>query len=135
VLRCFEAGALASGCSVSFDYLSPAYSHMEPDAELLASYRANAEALGRRFADDGPGAEPPTVSTDMANVSLALPTIHPMIAIESNGSVNHQPKFASACATPSADAAVRDGALALAWTAIDAASTPALRDRLLARSS
>jgi amidohydrolase len=136
VLRCFEAGALATGCSVSFDYLSAAYSHMEPDADLLASYRANAEALGRRFAaDDDAGAEPPTVSTDMANVSLALPTIHPMIAIESNGSVNHQPEFASACTTPSADAAVREGALALAWTAIDAASTPALRDRLLARSA
>jgi hypothetical protein len=71
----------------------------------------------------------------MANVSLALPTIHPLIAIESNGAVNHQHEFAAACVTPSADAAVHDGALALAWTAIDAASNPALCDRLLARSS
>ncbi len=135
VRRCFEAGALATGAKLSFDYLSPAYSHMEPDPELLAAYRANAEALGRSFAADDAGEDLPTVSTDMANVSLVLPTIHPLIAIESNGSVNHQPQFASACATPSADAAVLDGAVALAWTAIDAASTPALRDRLLARSS
>ena len=34
--------------------------------------------------------------------------------------------------TPSADAAVRDGALAMAWTAIDAAQPGDLRDRLLA---
>jgi amidohydrolase len=135
VRRCFEAGALATGATLSFDSLSPTYSHMEVDPDLLASYRANAEALGRSFAADDAGDELPTVSTDMANVSLVVPTIHPLMAIESNGSVNHQPEFASACATPSADAAVIDGALALAWTAIDAASTPALRDRLLARSS
>jgi amidohydrolase len=134
VRRCFEAGALATGCTVSFDYLSATYSHMEPDTELLAAYRTNAEALGRSFAADDAGDELPTVSTDMANVSLALPTIHPLIGIDAKGSVNHQPQFASACATPSADAAIHDGALALAWTAIDAASTPALRDRLLARS-
>ncbi len=135
VQRCFEAGALATGATLSYDHLSPTYSHMEADPELLASYRTNAEALGRRFAADDAGEVLPTVSTDMANVSLAVPTIHPLIAIEANGSVNHQPEFASACVTPSADAAVHDGALALAWTAMDAASHPALRDRLLARSS
>jgi hypothetical protein len=73
----------------------------------------------------------PTFSTDMANVSLAVPTIHPLIGIEAGGAVNHQHEFAAACITPSADAAVRDGALALAWTAIDAATDPALRARLL----
>ena len=69
----------------------------------------------------------PTLSTDMANVSLAVPTIHPLIGIETNGAVNHQKEFAAACVTASADAAVRDGAVALAWTAIDAASKPELR--------
>jgi amidohydrolase len=135
VRRCFEAGALATGCTVSLESLSAIYSHMEPDADLLASYRANAEALGRTFAADDAGEDLPTASTDMANVSLAVPTIHPLIGIESHGAVNHQPEFASACVSASADAAVHDGALALAWTAIDAASTPVLRDRLLARSS
>jgi amidohydrolase len=135
VRRCFEAGALATGATLSFDTLSPVYSHMEADPELLALYRTNAEALGRDFAADDAGEPLPTVSTDMANVSLALPSIHPMIAIESNGAVNHQHEFAAACVTDSADAAVFDGALALAWTAIDAAGNPAVRERLLARYS
>jgi amidohydrolase len=134
IRRCFEAGALAAGATASFEPLAPTYTHMESDTELLAVYRANAESLGRRFTADDAGEPLPTVSTDMANVSLALPTIHPLIGIESKGSVNHQPEFAAACATTSADAAVMDGALALAWTAIDAASTPALRDRLLSRT-
>ncbi len=105
---------------------------MEPDPALLGAYRTNAEALGRRFEADDADAPPPTFSTDMANVSLAVPTIHPLIGIDAGGAVNHQHEFAAACVTPSADAAVRDGAVALAWTAIDAATDPALRERLLA---
>ena len=128
---CFEAGALATGCTVEYEELSPVYSHMEPDVDLLRAYRVNAESLGRRFDADDAGAPAPTLSTDMANVSLAVPTIHPLIGIEAHGAVNHQHEFAAACVTPSADAAVRDGAVALAWTAIDAATDPALRERLL----
>ena len=62
------------------------------------------------------------------------PTIHPLMAIQSHGAVNHQREFAAACVTASADAAVRDGAVALAWTAIDAATDGELRARLLARA-
>ena len=128
---CFQAGALATGCTLDYEELSPVYSHMEPDNELLSAYRGNAEALGRHFDADSGGARQPTLSTDMANVSLAVPTIHPLIGIETHGAVNHQREFTAACITPSADAAVRDGAIALAWTAIDAATDPALRARLL----
>jgi amidohydrolase len=131
VEACFEAGALATGCGVAYHELSPVYSHMEADPALLAAYRANAETLGRTFEADDAGTPRPTLSTDMANVSLAVPTIHPLIGIETNGAVNHQREFAAACITESADAAVRDGAVALAWTAIDAATDPALRNRLL----
>jgi amidohydrolase len=131
VRACFEAGALASGCSVAYEELSPVYSHMEADAELLAAYRVNAETLGRTFESDDADAPLPTFSTDMANVSLAVPTIHPLVGIATGGAVNHQHEFAAACITPSADAAVRDGAVALAWTAIDAATDPELRARLL----
>ncbi len=133
VEACFEAGALATGCTLEYEELSPVYSHMEADGALLDAYRANAEALGRRFDADDAGVPPPTFSTDMANVSLAVPTIHPLIAIETGGAVNHQREFASAAVTPSADAAVRDGAVAMAWTAIDAATDPSLRQHLLGR--
>jgi metal-dependent amidase/aminoacylase/carboxypeptidase family protein len=104
---------------------------MEADVDLLAAYRLNAEALGRTFDADDSGGPLPTFSTDMANVSLAVPTIHPLVGIETHGAVNHQHEFAAACITPSADSAVRDGAIALAWTAIDAATNPDLRERLL----
>jgi amidohydrolase len=130
VTACFEAGALASGATCERIDLSPVYSHMESHRGLLAAYRANAERLGRSFEDDT-GRPRPSFSTDMANVSLAVPTIHPLVGLDAGGSVNHQAEFAAACVTPSAERALRDGAVSLAWTAIDAATDEGLRAELL----
>jgi amidohydrolase len=127
--RCFEAGALATGCTMQITDVSPVYSQLEHDADLLEQWCANEADLGRALAAEGTM----TFSTDMGNVSLAVPTIHPCIAIDSAGAVNHQPEFAAACVNPSADRAVLHGALGLAWTAIDAAAGP-LRERLLSRA-
>ena len=66
----------------------------------------------------------------MANVSLAIPSIHPLIGIDSFPAVNHQAEFAAAAASPAADRAVLDGAVAMAWTAIDLATEEAVRRRL-----
>jgi amidohydrolase len=132
--HCFEAGALATGCTLEIRNLAPTYSHMVVDDLLLDAWRHNAEELGRRYpADERPEARP-TISTDMANISLAVPSIHPMIGIDSHGAVNHQAEFAAACVGPSAEQAVFDGAVGLAWTAIDAATDEALREHLLSRA-
>ena len=69
----------------------------------------------------------------MGNVSLVIPSIHPMIGINSLPAVNHQPEFTAHCVTEAADKAVVDGAMAMAWTAIDMATDPTVRERLLAR--
>jgi amidohydrolase len=126
VRNCFEAGALATGASLEVS-LEAAYDDMRHDHELAALYRGHAESLGRTFAD-GPSTP---VSTDMGNVSHEVPSIHPHIGIESHGAVNHQAAFADACAGPSADQAVFDGALSMALTVIDMASDEVLRARLL----
>ena len=129
VVACFEAGATATGARLE---VRPRvrYAHMEQDPEILERYRLNAEALGRRFypfAESGLG----PVSTDMGDVSLALPSIHPMIGIDSLPAVNHQPEFTDAAASPAGDRAVIDGALAMAWTAIDLTQSEPLRERLM----
>jgi amidohydrolase len=129
VTRCFEAGALATGATLELSSDERPYSEMRHDHQLSALYQRNAEALGRKFldrTDRGAG------STDMGNVSLALPSIHPTIGIDTLPAVNHQPEFTAKCATPAADRAVFDGAVAMAWTAVDAAADEALRERLLA---
>lgn len=119
VQRCFEAGALATGCEVRIDASGPDYAELRPDAPLLALYRANAEALGRQFPDLGAGVV--GAATDMGNVSHVVPTIHPLLGLDCLPAVNHQPEFTAACITPAADKAVLDGAIAMAWTVIDRA--------------
>lgn len=129
VWRCFEAGALASGASLEIRGGDKPYAHMAHDHDLAGVYQANCEALGRRFRDFGRALERSAASTDMGNVSLAYPSIHPIFGIESGGSVPHQPEFARHCVGPSAERAMGDAALAMAWTAIDLATVPELRAR------
>lgn len=122
VRRCFEAGALATGSTLRIVGGDKPYTQVRHDAAIAALYHLNAVALGRFFPDLGPMAERLAASTDMGNVSLALPSIHPLIGIDSMPAVNHQPEFTAHCITPSADRALMDGAVAMAWTAIDIAA-------------
>jgi amidohydrolase len=73
VMRCFDAGAMATGSTLRVVGGDKPFAHMEADLEMAALYQANAEA----------------------------------------------------------DQAIYDGALALAWTAIDMAATPAIANRLI----
>ncbi|MEA2621495.1 MAG: hypothetical protein QOH61_405 [Chloroflexota bacterium] len=125
VIRCFEAGAIATGSELSV-VQEVAYSPMRHDPDLAGLYRTNAEAMGRWF---DPTARL-VVSTDMGDVSHVVPSIHPIIGIDSRPAVNHQPEFAAAAVSPAADQAIFDGALLLAWTVIDAASDASIRERL-----
>ena len=134
VRRCFEAGALATGATVRFDEPGPAYSEFLHDDDLARLYIEEALAIGRVFPTEPPD-ESTAGSTDMANVSLVMPTIHPMLAIDAKGAVNHQPEFTAACITASADQAVRDGSLAMARTVLAAAQDPSIRQRLLASTA
>ena len=135
VMRCFEAGALATGSTLETHEVAPPYAEVVHDLDIAGVYQRNAEALGRFFPDLGPLASRGMGSTDMGNVSLRLPSIHPTIGLASFPVVNHQPEFAAHCATPIADQAVVDGSLAMAWTAIDLAADSPLRARLLARGA
>ena len=135
VQRCFEAGALATGSRLELIGGEKPYAEMHHDPDMAAAYRRNAEALGRSFPDMGTNLERAAGSTDMGNVSLALPSIHPAIGLDSLPAVNHQPEFTAHCITESADKAIIDGSLAMAWTAIDLATDAEVRERLLRRTA
>jgi amidohydrolase len=132
VQRCFEAGALATGCTVTVSPETPPYAEFANDTDVLAYYVANAQGLGRTFAaPDDPAGRMNRASTDMGNVSQVVPAIHPYIGIDSLPAVNHQPEFAAAAGSPAADAAALDAATALALTVADVATDPRQRERLL----
>lgn len=131
VHRCFEAGAIATGAKLEICGGDKPYAEVRYDHEISRLYKKNAEALGRTFPDLGPMAQRLAASTDMGNISHAIPSIHPMIGINSLPASNHQPEFTAHCVTEIADKAVLDGALAMAWTAIDVAQKDGLRQRLM----
>ncbi len=132
VILCFEAGATATGCDVEIIQGERPYAEVRNDPDILAAYRRNAETLGRTFLDVEPSRLERTAgSTDMGNVSLVIPSIHPSIGINSWPAVNHQPEFAAHGVTPEGDRAVYDGALAMAWTIIDIATDESIRGRLM----
>lgn len=130
VYRCFEAGGLATGAKVKISGGDRPYAEVLHDAEMVALYGKNSEALGRPFPNLGEWTTRPSGSTDMGNVSRALPSIHPMIGINSLPAVNHQPEFTAHCITADADKALLDGAITMAWTCIDMATNESVRKRL-----
>ena len=133
VMRCFEAGALASGAALTVSAESKPYAEFRNDDDLLACYERRATAVGRRFST-GPDTMMARASTDMGNVSQVIPSIHPYIGIDSLPAVNHQPEFAAATITSAAQTAIAQGALALAGTVADAASPGTIRQRFLTRA-
>jgi metal-dependent amidase/aminoacylase/carboxypeptidase family protein len=135
VHRCFEAGALATGCKMEIVGGDKPYSEMIHDRDIAILYKRNSELLGRSFPDISTDHQKVVASTDMGNVSLVIPSIQPMIGINSFPAVNHQREFTAQCVTHSADQAIYDGALAMAWTAVDLATDDKLRARLLSAKS
>ena len=133
VYKCFEAGALATGCKVEIVGGEKPYSEMIHDPDIAGCFKHNSELLGRCFPDIGAAQQKVVASTDMGNVSLAVPSIQPMIGIDSFPAVNHQREFTAHCITAAADQALFDGALAMAWTAVDLAVDGKIRTRLLSR--
>ena len=121
VRACFDAAATATGCRLKIEAMGHIYTQMVNNPLLVDLYAANSAALGRpmlRGADLPPSQ---TGSTDMGNVSLVVPTIHPMLDIDPGDAVNHQPEFAAATIKPAGVKAIHDGAVAMAWTVIDLA--------------
>jgi amidohydrolase len=121
VEACFHAAAAATGCDVEITPRGHTYRDLVSNPVLLDLYTANSEQLGRpmrraEFADSLAAG-----STDMGNVSHVVPSLHPMLSIDSLPAVNHQREFAAHTLSPAGQRSIRDGALAMAWTIIDLA--------------
>lgn len=125
VLACAEAGATAAGATLEHRFLDP-YADLVSHRPLLEAYAANAAALGRdvRWPEDV--SRPAFGSTDMGNVSQAVPSIHPMVAVAPPHVALHTAEFAEHAVSEEADRAVVEAAIALARTAVDVWARPGL---------
>ncbi len=120
--------ALVAGAAMMADVAGEAVfsggSTTMKDNEVLGRlWRANLEAAGR--VDEG--VEPEHIgSSDMGNVSRALPTIHPSLAICDHGVPWHSIESREAAATPRADETTLLAATLVAQTALDLLADPTL---------
>ncbi|KAL5362993.1 hypothetical protein BJX96DRAFT_177677 [Aspergillus floccosus] len=93
VIKCFEAAATATGCKVEFDW-GVSYADLKTNTPICDSYVSAMRVMGHHVVFDNTGKDSLLGggSTDMGNVSYAVPGFHGMFSIPTDG-VNHTPEF------------------------------------------
>ncbi len=126
VLNCFKAASLATGARLEYKWAAY-YAPLKTNPALAEVFAKNMEVLGRNLwakVERGLG------SSDAGNVSVLVPTIHPMVAIAPLDVISHSPEFAEAAASEEGNRGLLDGAKALAMTVVDLVAQPGLMDRI-----
>jgi amidohydrolase len=119
------AAATATGTTVEVTEAPNRMRTMLNNATLLATWRHELEAAGWQ---DGP-IDMNAGSTDMANVSHEVPTIHPMMAIAPEGTAGHSREFAEHAGGADGDAMLPIAIRVLAATAVEMVERPELVER------
>ncbi|KAI8663076.1 hypothetical protein LRP88_07280 [Fusarium phalaenopsidis] len=97
VKNCFEAAAKATGCELNY-IEAPAYTELRINDTLSYEFAKIMGTLGEKVIPRSD--EPFTFSTDMGNVSFAVPSFHGAFGIPApKDAMPHQAKFAQASGT------------------------------------
>lgn len=98
----------------------PPYLPVRSNFSLASRFAEHLSNRGHEVEPPSPEAPMMGGSTDLGNISLRVPSIHPLIHVPAaSGVTMHTAEFATAAATPAADKALVDGAVAMALTAAD----------------
>ncbi|MGH7934867.1 MAG: M20 family metallopeptidase [Candidatus Binataceae bacterium] len=124
IVRCAEAAALATGVRMEHELIG-GYKNMVNNHAMVDRYARHSEALGTPAPAAPPGM--PTGSTDMGDVSHAMPAIHPLFRICDPGKGNcHEDAFVKCADSPRGYDAMIRVAKAMALTAYDLLAEPEL---------
>ena len=121
-----EGAASITGATLEFAE-TRGYENMVTNRTIAAVFGEQLSAVGRVVEEPGPGDR--LGSTDMADISQIMPAVHAYLAISPEGVANHTPAFTTAAGSPTGDAAVIDGAKAMAMTALELLGDPTLLER------
>ncbi|MGY4707857.1 M20 family metallopeptidase [Candidatus Bipolaricaulota sp. J31] len=124
--KCAEGAALATGAKLTFTRVGHEYKAMRPNHHLAQSFRRSIEELGFEI-------EPPKGgmgSTDMGDISQAVPAIHPYIKIAPTGTPGHSHEFAQASRSEEARKGMIAAAKALAAVALELWLVPGFYDEV-----
>jgi metal-dependent amidase/aminoacylase/carboxypeptidase family protein len=122
VVRCAEAAALATGTRVEIQ-VQRGYKDMHDNMTMANRLGEYLSHLGVEFQERDPNAG--AGSTDMGDVSYAVPSIHPYMAICDIGeSMCHQDTFVECANRPRGYQTMLSAAKAMALTAYDLLTQP-----------
>jgi amidohydrolase len=121
---CAKGAALSTGSKLDFQIVEPSYESRKMNKTLGKAFIENLNQLGEPLRPLPPGSG--LGSSDIGNVSQIVPTIHPYIAISDKIVPGHSKQFAKAAISPKGQKAMITAAKALAMTAIDIYTNPAL---------
>jgi amidohydrolase len=122
-----EGAAAATGCRATVTPEAFVYEPMRANRALSERFRAHLAAAG--VVEDPPPPRPALASSDVGNVSQAVPTIQPFLGILPAGGPAvpfHTREFRDAATTDEAHRRMGAAAAALALTALDVLADPAL---------
>ncbi len=130
VVRCLEAGALATDCTLTIEPVGRPYEPLLQDDLLGGLWSDALSELGR---DPRLGVPLAGGSTDMGNVSRRVPSLHPWVRLPGVTASLHSVAFAEAAGSDEAYDVMAEAATAMAWTVAAVAGDPALLTELRAR--
>ena len=120
VKRCAEGAAAQTGAKVEFEQ-GLVYAERYNNQALAALFAGNMGRIG--IAGERPPSEGGVGSSDIGNVSMACPTIHPYLKIADDVS-GHTVEFREAAASPRGYEAMLAAAKGLAMTSLDVLYRP-----------
>lgn len=126
VIQCAQAAGMATGATLKHS-TRPGYAQMIPNQTMARAFADNWRAI--QVEVHAPRPNERMGSTDMGNVSQALPGIHPYIAIAPNGTAGHTIEFREAAISDAGHAGMLNAAKGMAMTTIDLLSDPALLEQ------
>jgi amidohydrolase len=126
VIQCAQAAGMATGATLKHS-TRPGYAQMIPNQTMARVFADNWRAI--QVEVHAPRPNERMGSTDMGNVSQALPGIHPYIAIAPNGTAGHTIEFREAAISDAGHAGLLNAAKGMAMTTIDLLSDPALLEQ------
>jgi amidohydrolase len=127
LVACAEGAALATGCRLQVEEEGRVLAPFRINRTFSALYSAQLAYLGLPEAGLPPDRN--KGSSDIGNVSQAVPTIHPHVPI-GDGIHIHSAAFAEATVSPQGRAAVVEGATALALTAAELLASTDWQERI-----
>ncbi len=132
VVRCLEAGALATDCTLTIEPVGRPYEPLLQD-DLLGGLWC--DALTELGLDPAAGVPLAGGSTDMGNVSQCVPSLHPWVRLPGVTASLHSVDFARAAGTDAAYDVMVQSAVAMAWAVAGVATDPEAIAELRARRS